>query len=156
MKDEEFNDELIQKFPTILHDALKDEKNKKQFINTVSVRFSEITVFRALHKSDCIKDEDFECDVIESQKYNRKLRIPYSIGCYSIYVNEDIEQLKLSVKFPNHNRPLEGIAKGTMRCEYGPADNILKKTHHNWYLFEKEINNMKERFVLVKGEDCNG
>ena len=51
---------------------------------------------------------------------------------------------KLAVKFPNHNRPLEGTAKETMRCEYGLEDNILEKTHHNWYLFEKEINNMKE------------
>ena len=151
MKEEEFNEELIKKFPTILREALQDEKSKKRFINTVSVSFPEVTVFRAIHKSDCIDNEDFECDVIESRKYNRKLRKPYNIACYSISVNEDIEQLKLAVKFPNHNRPLEGIAKGTMRCEYGPADNILEKTHHNWYLFEKEINNMKGRFVLVKG-----
>ena len=48
-----------------------------------------------------------------------------------------------------HHERYDG--KGTMRCEYGPADNILEKTHHNWYLFEKEINNMKGRFVLVNG-----
>lgn len=156
MEAEEYNRELVEKFPTILRNALDDEKKKRKFIDNVSVNFSDVEVYRAIHKADCVEDNDFECDVIESTKYKRKLKEPYSIECYAISVNEDIEQLKLAVKFPNHNRPLQEIAKGIMRCEYGPADNILRKTHHNWYLFEKEINNMKERFLLVKGDDFDG
>lgn len=86
-------------------------------------------------------------------KYHRNLRQPYQITNYAISVNEDIEQLKMSVKFPNHNRPLLGIAKGIMRYEYGPAEFKRKQTHHNWYLYEDEIIQMKGRFELIKGED---
>lgn len=145
-------EEYLCKFPTIFQDALKDKKMEKCFLKDTYKKFEEIEVYRAIHGEDKVRDDDFYCDLLECQSYNRTLRQPCSIEHYAISVNEDIEQLKLSVKFPNHRRPLLGIAKGTMRYGCGPADFKGKKTHHNWYLYEDEIIHMKEKFEMIEGE----
>lgn len=118
------------------------------FCESIKTEYEEVKVFRAVHRADCLDDDDFICNVEEAELYKWKIR-GVRLQHYAISVNEDIEQLIKAVRFPNARHPWLGIAEGFMKKEYGPADFIEDNTHHNWYLFQEAIPKQKWEFKLI-------
>lgn len=119
-------------------------------------KYKELPVYRALCYENSIIDEDFfsynELALLNQEEGNLG-----SLEWYSVSVNEDKEQLINVLDIPNEERKILGIAKGIMKCEYGPADFVGKKTHHNWYLYDGVIPTLKKQFkieaIMVKEGD---
>lgn len=149
MTEDEFTKDYLSKFPTILRNAFEtNSKYKKRFLNRVETEYEDLTVYRALHRSDAIMDDDFICNIEEAKKYNRTYRRE-SLELYAISVNEDPSQIIKALSIPNVSRPALGIAKGKMKSDYGPADFVGNATHHNWYLYEQKIPLLKDEFEIV-------
>ena len=70
-----------------------------------------------------------------------------------VSVNEDPMQLIKALHIPNPGRPTLGIARGTMKCQYGPADFPERKTHNNWYLFKDKIDSASSEFEIVEVDE---
>lgn len=148
MTEEELLEECLLNFPTIFKEALVNKpKIKEKFIKNVSKEYKELPVYRALCYENSIIDEDF-------LSYNELALLRQEEGklgtleWYSVSVNEDREQLINVLDIPNEERKILGIAKGMMQCEFGPADFVGKKTHHNWYLYDGVIPSLKVQFKI--------
>ena len=139
--------EYLAKFPFSLQEALTNEKHKKRFLRNTSDDYVDTTVYRGLHRADEINTDDFLNNVDEAELYNRKHPME-NIENYAISVNEDPLSLIKSLSIPNIKRPMLGIAKGIMKKECGPADFRDGKPHHNWFIFQSEIETVKNNFIV--------
>ena len=152
MNETKVTEEYLSLFPTRLHNILKIERNRRKFINNVCDEFDDVVVYRGLHRADLIHEDDFIGNLDEAELYGRSNR-KETIEMCAVSVNEDKQQIITALSIPNQNRPALGIAKGLMKAEYGPADfkevEGVKKTHHNWYLFEDKIKDVVMEFTLV-------
>lgn len=150
MTEEELRDECLSKFPTIFQNALNNNSRiREKFLNKVHKEYEELPVYRGLRYEDNVIDNDFksynELRILNNEKINEN-----SLEWYSVSVNEDLEQLINVLDIPSEEKQIYGIAKGIMKCKYGPADFSGKKTHHNWYLYDNVIPYLKQEFEIVK------
>lgn len=155
MTEDELEQNYLSRFPTILQEALKSTKNRSRFLRTVSENYSPIIVYRAIHRKNEIAHDDFICNIEEGILYNRfPEKIPTkTIEWYAVSVFENPENLVTATHLPNANRPLLGVAKGVLTSQYGPADGIGCKDHHNWYIFQDSIDTVKDGFEIINIED---
>lgn len=146
---EEISEEYLSKFPTIIRDALNSNlKYRQRFARNVKTEYKSLKVYRAIHRANEIDDDDFLCNIEEAKVYNITYKRE-SLELYAISVNEDPAQIVKALSIPNARRPALGVAEGWMRMEYGPADFREDATHHNWYLFQDVVNDLKNEFKVV-------
>ncbi|MCM1218369.1 MAG: hypothetical protein NC548_28110 [Lachnospiraceae bacterium] len=138
----------LSRFPSKLRQILSDDSKHKRFLDKVCFEYADIDVYRGIHRADCVKDDDFLGNLEEAELYGRRVRKETLEMC-AVSVNEDKQQLITALHIPNKERPTLGIAKGVMRMQYGPADFVQGKTHHNWYLYVDQISNAAREFKLV-------
>ena len=159
MTEEALLEECLSMFPTVFRKALEDKpKIRSRFVNKVQREYIELPVYRALCYEDSIIDRDFlshnELASLGIRNGNMN-----ALDWYSVSVNEDKEQLINCLDIPSEEKQIRGIAKGLMKCEYGPADFVNNKTHHNWYLYDGVIPSLVEQFKIeqieVKKSDEN-
>lgn len=141
-------EEYIKRFPTKLHKILEDSDKRTRFFESISEKYEDIVVYRGLHREDKIDRDDFLGNLDEAELYNRSVRKATFKMC-GVSVNEDPKQIIKSLHIPNKKRPALGIAKGIMKCQYGPAD-FTDGTHHNWYLFEDKIDLASSEFEVIE------
>ena len=131
------SDEYLKRFPEGLRECLKNNEDSKiSFQDEVYTDFEEITVYRAVTSPENIHSYDFLGNV-EKRELDRSHCKKWQIEDFhwhSVSVNENKDELKKVTRFPNQH--IQGIAKGIMKCHYGPADFVPGKAHHNWYLFD--------------------
>ena len=133
----EISDDYLAQFPVTLRKCFEnDEDSRKNFAEEIVEKYDEVLVYRAVMYSDKILSKDFlgnaEKYDLDGQKYSKRWAKKYKN--HSVSVNESVEELIEKTKFPNNH--ITGIAKGYMKCKYGPADFERHKMHHNWYLFD--------------------
>ena len=69
------------------------------------------------------------------------------IGWFAVSVNENIEELKITLKFPSER--YKGIAKGLMTKESGLENFRKNTTHHNWYIFKDKTDNINKIILKI-------
>lgn len=149
MEEAKLTKEYLSRFPTILQKALGESKHKERFLKTVSDEYADVTpVYRAIHRENAICEDDFICNMEEAERYGKTPCRRPKVEHYGVSVNEDKEQLIAAMHIPNEKTSWLGIASGVMKKEYGPADFVGEKTHHNWYLFNDSIENVMEMFQV--------
>lgn len=148
VQDKGVSEEYLTRFPTKLRQLLSIDKEYKRFLSKVSFEYADINVYRGIHRADCVMNDDFVGNLDEAELYKRKVRKKTLEMC-AVSVNEDKQQLITALHIPNKDRPMMGIARGVMKMQYGPADFEQGKTHHNWYLYEDQINNVVGEFEIV-------
>ena len=132
---DEQDERRISRLPKQLLNCLENEDKKGAFIDEVKFCYEDVLVYRGISEVDKISKNDFLGNVETNQLKRKKPR--YKINDYrnhGVSVNENLQELKKALKFPNSN--IHGVACGKMRCCYGPADFKQGKHHHNWYLFD--------------------
>lgn len=149
IQQEEASEEYIKRFPTKLHEMLKDSRVRDKFFKSISKEYADIIVYRGIHRENRIERDDFLGNLDEAELYDRPVRKPTFRMC-GVSVNEDPMQLIKALHIPNPGRPTLGIVRGTMKCQYGPADFQEGKTHHNWYLFEDKIDSASSEFKIIE------
>lgn len=151
----ELSEEYLSRFPIQLRECLlRNKKEKEAFKCEVCDDFPDYIVYRAIHSNDRIDENDFlgnaeEADVL-GLPFNNRNRQKHK--WHAVSVNESLEMLKYSTKFPNEKRKLLGIAKGIMKAMHGPADFKKGATHHNWYLYENENKIVVNDFEVIEIE----
>lgn len=129
-------DEYLKRFPVSLRACLEDEEKKTSFAEEIITDYSDLEVYRAVTNADKVTSTDFLGNVekrqLDGQPCSKRWIRDYHY--HSVSVNESIKELIKVTKFPNEH--IQGIAKGMMKCKYGPADFEPERTHHNWYLFD--------------------
>lgn len=144
----------MQRFPISTRQALENDKIRSDFLNSVQIVFEPIKVYRAVK---CISDfsvNDFisipdEREMTPEQIANRvKKDKNLRAGFFGVSVNEDINEMIVSLKFPNARHG--NILCGEMRYENGIADFEDGETHHNWYIFRDKINEVLKSFHFIK------
>lgn len=145
-QDKGLPDGYLDRFPTKLRQILSDSRNQEKFLSNVSFEYADIDVYRGIHRADCVKSDDFLGNLDEAELYNRTVR-KRTLEMCAVSVNEDKQQLMTALHIPDVGRPMLGIARGVMRQQYGPADFKQGKTHHNWYLFEDQMEFVVSEFV---------
>lgn len=152
MTDELLTEEYLSRFPTLLHDVLKNNpKHRTRFLNRIKEDYPPVKVYRGIHRNNLLDDDDFICNVEEAKKYGgyyKNIKIEH----YAISVNEDPAPIIKSLSIPNVRHPWLGLAEGVMECEHGPADLVGEATHHNWFLYESSIPLMKTKFHIT--DEC--
>lgn len=147
--EEKLTEDYLANFPTKLRGALENPKYRKRFIATVSDEYSAVSpVYRAIHRKDIVDEDDFISNIEEAELYGRSPYRRESLELHAVSVNEDPQQIITALDIPNVGRPALGIAIGTMKKEYGPADFKDMKTHHNWYLFNEKKKILKDEFKV--------
>lgn len=144
MTEDELTEEYLERFPTRLKNALEIPKHRRRFINRAKDQYAPVPVYRGIRRADSIGEDDF-ISIEEEAARKGKTRRASTIEAHSVSVNEDPREVIKSLSIPNKGRPAMGIAKGMMKMEYGPADFLEGRTHHNWYIF-------KDKAVLLKDE----
>lgn len=152
MTEDELTEEYLSNFPTIFCNALINEpKVRKKFLRTVKTNYKDLKVYRAIRHEDYVVEEDFlsyaETAIRNGEEYRKN-----QVEWYSVSVNTDKEHLITRMDIPNEDKKLLGIASGIMKSEFGPADFLDNKTHHNWYLYKGAETLLKNRFVVEKIE----
>lgn len=145
--------EYIKRFPTSLQSVLSNKDNLDKFEKQVIFDYEDVIVYRGLHQSNCVMETDFLNNVENSIQfkvgsYARK-RNKTNLKNLSVSVNEDVTELKTALKIPNENMKIYGIARGIMKCIYGPADFEEGRSHHNWYIFQDCIGNVVNEFKVI-------
>jgi len=145
---------VITRFPYRTRFYLETYKNEKPLLDDeVYLNYEDVEVYRGLISKDFIDENDFKSKPDQSafsDEYiiKRHDKDPgFRIEWFGVSVNENIDEMKCSLKFPN--RHIKGIAKGLMKSKHGPADFKKEKTHHNWYIFEKEEKNVIDSFEVL-------
>ena len=154
-------DEYVKRFPINLRNALSIPKHKDRFNRLAIFEYEDIDVYRAIKDNRYIDSNDFQSsfdlkfgtiddiNMLETVIKNNNC----NIDTFSISVNEDIDSLKKSLKFPN--KRYNGIAEGKMRCKYGPAD-FTGTTHHNWYIYSDSLSSVIKDFKIVYNNKWRG
>ena len=147
MNEQHLTDEYLARFPGTLREALSKDKFKRKFVRYAEENYEPVVpVYRALHRENEINKDDFLNNVEEYRLYKRSPHKRQSLEIYAVSVNEDKQQLIPAMHLPNKARQILGIAKGEMRKEYGPADFLDRRPHHNWYIFEDKIEEVMTLF----------
>ena len=146
-------EKYLERFPMRFRKYLEIEKHKKRFYESVWFDYEKIKVYRAIHDPDELSESDFLCNIDEADFYSCERKPQNTLQNYAISVNESIEMLKATLKFPNAKRHLLGIALGEMSSEFGPADFDEDRPHHNWYLYEGTAPQLVSLFEVEKGND---
>ena len=146
-------DSYLQRFPTGLRDFLKLEKNQKAFLDSIREDYEPVKVYRAIHCCKAVFERDFLNNFDDAKIFAPDMNLSDRLTNYSVSVNESLDMLKTSVKFPNKRKHLCGIAIGEMRKEYGPADFDEDRPHHNWYLFEGVSKHLVQLFEVMESEN---
>lgn len=152
IQQEEASEEYIKRFPTKLHEMLKDSRVRDKFFKSISKEYADIIVYRGIHRENKIERDDFLGNLDEAELYDRPVRKPTFQMC-GVSVNEDPMQLIKALHIPNPGRPTLGIVRGIMKCQYGPADFQEGKTHHNWYLFKDKIDSASSEFKIIEVDE---
>lgn len=147
-------EEYLKRFPKGLRECLKiSEDSRNSFHDEVFTDYDKITVYRAVTSSDNIYDFDFLGNVEKREldgSHCKKWQVE-DFHWHSVSVNENKAELKKVTRFPNQH--IRGIAKGIMKCRYGPADFVAGKTHHNWYLFNGANEEVCKEFAIDETVD---
>lgn len=145
----EIPENYIKKFPIKLQEALKNnEKYKNKFSKYIQYEYKDIEVYRGVYNYKELSNSDFMNNVDEWE-YNKQNRTINRIEHYAMSVNEDEKQIIcIPQKYPTKIPKVIAIAKGTMKCELGPADFQYDNTHHNWYLYEGVADQLIENFEI--------
>lgn len=146
--DKMLSDEYLSRFPTKLRQMLSCNEKQEKFVSKVQFEYADTDVYRGIHRADCVNRDDFLGNLDEAELYQRKVRKETLEMC-AVSVNEDRQQLLTALHIPNKGRPMLGIARGVMKKQYGPADFVAGKTHHNWYLFEDRIDTVTKEFIVT-------
>ena len=145
--------EYLSRFPTLLREVLTEEqKQRDRFLRRVKENYQPVRVFRGIHNEEEIIDDDFICNIEESEKYGGSSYKRVQVEHYAISVNEDPKAIVKSLSIPNINHPWLMLGEGMMEQEHGPADFMGDATHHNWFLYEASIPLMKNKFVIT--DEC--
>lgn len=152
IQQEEASEEYIKRFPTKLHEMLKDSRVRDKFFKSISKEYADIIVYRGIHRENKMERDDFLGNLDEAELYDRPVRKPTFQMC-GVSVNEDPMQLIKALHIPNPGRPTLGIVRGIMKCQYGPADFQEGKTHHNWYLFKDKIDSASSEFKIIEVDE---
>lgn len=143
-------DEYLKRFPSGIRNCLKSNDARKSFTQEIETDFEDITVYRGIEFNNQIKPSDFLGNVekreMDGQKFPSKWKTDFHF--HSVSVNESLKELKKSLKFPNSH--IKGIAIGVMTKEYGPADFIQGRNHHNWYLFDDMNYVVCKKFEVIE------
>lgn len=145
----ELTDEYLAQFPVSLRKCLDNNIDRRRnFAKEIVKDYKELLVYRAVKYSDKVLCIDFlgnaEKYDLDGKEYSERWVRKYKN--HSVSVNESAEELVETTNFPNNH--ITGIAKGYMRCKYGPADFETNKTHHNWYLFEGANKEVCKEFII--------
>lgn len=142
-------EEYLQRFPATLRACLEGEEKRDSFAEEIVTDYQNIEVYRAVANADKVLGADFLGNVekrqLDGQPCSKRWIRNYHY--HSVSVNESIKELIKVTRFPNEH--IQGIAKGLMKCKYGPADFESGRTHHNWYLFDGMNEVVCKEFVPV-------
>ncbi len=147
------SEQYLSRFPIGLRECLSSNKQEKEsFESEVSDEFPDCFVYRGIHSCDSIDEVDFlgnaETADALGLPFNDRNRRKHK--WHAVSVNESLEMLKKSIKFPNERQRIFGIAKGVMKANHGPADFEEGNIHHNWYLFENENKMVVSEFEVIR------
>lgn len=147
----ELTDEYLAQFPVTLQKCFDNNQDRRRnFASEIVKDYKDLPVYRAVKHSDKVLSVDFlgnaEKYDLDGQEYSERWARKYKN--HSVSVNESTEELIETTKFPNNH--ITGIAKGYMKCKYGPADFESNKTHHNWYLFDGANKEVCKEFIIDK------
>lgn len=145
----ELTDEYLAQFPVTLRKCFENNIDRRRnFSEEIVKEYRDLPVYRAVKYSDKVLSIDFlgnaEKYDLDGKEYSERWSRKYKN--HSVSVNESAEELIENTNFPNNH--ITGIAKGYMRCKYGPADFEPDKTHHNWYLFEGANKEVCKEFII--------
>lgn len=147
--DNVLTEEYLQRFPSGIQNCLNNDKARQSFAEEIVTDFEDIEVYRGIELQNKIQPSDFLGNVekreLDGQKYPEKWKSDFHF--HSVSVNESLKELKKSLKFPNSH--VKGIAVGIMAKEYGPADFVKGRNHHNWYLFDEMNRTVCGKFKVV-------
>lgn len=146
----------IEAFPHSTRVALSQARLQRQMLkDEVKLQFPPIQVYRAIKEErGPVTVTDFMTIYdIETYSDDRLLAMLHAdrsknIQSFGISVNEDIDELKTGLHFPNVR--YKGIAQGVLQSTFGPADFKRGKTHHNWYIFEDCLSSVAIEFRVVE------
>ena len=148
----DISEEYLARFPSKMRECLEIESEREYFSKTIRQEYDSIEVYRLVHNTDRVDENDF-LDNVRDLKKRTGLdhRKSNKIGNHAVSVNEiKNEAIKSMKSFPN--KDWKAVAVGKMLDEHGPADFINGKTHHNWYLFEGANKDVFKLFSLVSYE----
>lgn len=148
-KYDDVTDEYLALFPSTLRACLIDNIDRRRnFAKKIVREYENLTVYRAVKYSDKILSTDFlgnaEKYYLEGKEYSPRWARKFEN--HSVSVNESVDELIENTNFPNSH--ITGIAKGYMKCKYGPADFTPDETHHNWYLFDGANEKVCKEFMI--------
>ena len=145
----------IEAFPHSTRVALSQARLRRQMLKfEVKLQFPPIQVYRAIKEergpvtvTDFMTIYDIEAH--SDDEILAMLRVDKSknIHNFGISFNEDIDELKTGLHFPNAR--YKGIAEGALQAAFGPADFKRGKTHHNWYIFEACLPSVAAEFRVI-------
>ena len=148
------NNDKIDRFKKNFQDYLyQKDKHMNNFINSVVFGYEERVVYRCVHSTSEVVPSDFLCNIDEADFYGLDTIPNRTQTNFATSVNESIEMLRLQIKLPHKKKKLFAIAKGIMKCKYGPADFDEDRPHHNWYLYS---GSGEELCSIFKVEDVYG
>lgn len=76
IQQEEASEEYIKRFPTKLHEMLKDSRVRDKFFKSISKEYADIIVYRGIHRENRIERDDFLENLDEAELYDRPVRKP--------------------------------------------------------------------------------
>jgi hypothetical protein len=150
----EYLSKYLERFPTRFRGFIKDENNRKAFLESVKWEYEPIKVYRAVHCCKNVFESDFLNNIDEASVFSPNRSVPNTLECYSVSVNESIEEIKKALKFPNKRRHYFGIAVGEMNCKHGPASFDEDRPHHNWYIYFDSVKDLVNNFFIIVGDKC--
>lgn len=146
--DTKVTEKYLAQFPVTLRRCLENNDERRDFEKEIFTEYKDVPVYRAVKNPDEISGADFlgnaEKYDLDGTKYSARWARNHKN--HSVSVNENADELIITTKFPNSH--IKGIAKGYMRCQYGPADFKQGKTHHNWYLFKGKNETVCKEFAI--------
>ena len=148
----ELSEEYLARFPSKMRECLEIESEREYFSKTIRQKYDAIEVYRLVHNTDCVDENDFLDNVSDLKKRtgleHRKWK---QITNHAVSVNESRDAAIKSIKsYPSKN--WKAVAVGQMVDDHGPADFVDGETHHNWYLFAGANKEVFKLFGLVSDE----
>lgn len=152
--EEKFGD-YLDRFPTGFRDYIRSANNQKAFIDRIKTEYDPIKVYRFVHCCRAVFERDFLNNIEDSRIFNPKRKVKDCLDNRGVSVNESLDAMKLSFRFPNKNSHHYGIAVGEMCCKFGPATFDEDRPHHNWYLYDNCEKSVAKCFKIYIEENEN-
>ena len=150
MKEKFENTDYLSRFPTNFNSYLSEKKHLDRFNALVDFSYEEKIVYRGIHSGYSLTKEDFLCTIDAAEYYELESSPTRTLENFGVSVNDSIGVLEFQMKFPNKKLKLYAVAKGKMKCCYGPATFDEDRPHHNWFLFNGSSEKLVSEFVIEK------